>query len=340
MSFFSLKCRRKFITALAVTFLAWCLFAVSCGGGGAGEDGSDMGLPPEPPNPDVEVTEPAKIHPKVGFSAFAIQSASWDCEGFLAGIDRIEEWHMAMLWRTFGTNNSCLDRVLASPKLKSIEIHLINEACHRRSPGTPGACNSHEFLGDISPGDWEWRLKQNDPNLINHFQDYAFQVANYLDEKLRTGAECFISPGLESNLEDGQAISNLIQATRLVFPRCKIVWNPLGLSDRYGADFIEGHSAGGPIPSPCIKNLDGQDIRFNQRPSHTGNFIREDEIFAYFERTRNCEFSLLWTVESNCQPPQGGISINPRDRDCSNKQFIYDLQADYIVEWQNNNKPQ
>jgi len=327
--------KKKFLLFTAITF-AIITIAISCGGGGEGTDGFDMGLSPEPPNPEVETIEPAAIHPKVGFSAFAIQSATWDCEGFLAAIDRIEEWHIAMLWRTFGTNNSCLDQVLASPKLKSIEIHLVNEACHRRPPGTPGACNSHEFLGNISPGDWEWRLKQNDPNIINEFQDYAFEVAGYLDEHLRNGAECFISPGLESNLDDSTAIRNLIEATRMVFPNCKIVWNALGSIDIENADYRESHGEAGPIPSPCIKNLDGQDIDFIERPSLNQNSI--SDINGYFERTRNCEFSLLWTVESNCQPPQGGISINPKDRDCSDKRMIYDLQADYIVDWQHANR--
>lgn len=320
------------------TVVAFAIFtiAISCGGGSGGS--GDNGLPPEPPKPDVEVTEAAKLHPKVGFSAFAIQSESWDCDGFLAAIDRIEEWHIAMLWRTFGENNSCLDRVLASPKLKSLQIHLINEPCHRRDPGTRGACNSHEFLFGISRGDWEWRLKQNDPNLINQFQDYAFTVANYLDEKLRNGVECFISPALESNLDDSTAIQNLVDATRLVFPNCKVVWNPVNGLAIENADFRETHSNSGPIPSPCVKNLDGQDISFDQRPSGANNQMHESGIFDYFERTRNCEMSLLWTVESNCQPPQATIAQNPRERDCSNKQFIYDLQADYIIEWQNTNE--
>jgi len=323
----------NFLRCVCISFIL--ILAVACGGGGGSGDGN-ISEPDTPPDtPPTNVTEPARLHPKVGFSAFGIMSDTWDCDGFMNAIEGIREWNMAFVWNTWGQRTGCLDRVLSSPKLKSIEVHLINEPCHRH-----GVCYSHEFLSNISLSEWPRRLAAGDPVLLQSIRDYSRPIADYLNANMKEGVECFVSPSLESNLFNDGAIHNLIETVRPLFPRCQMVWNGLNTGlRRLNAELLETHSAGGPIPDPCIKNLDGQDIDFPERPSGSGNHLSVYDIEDYFVNTANCEMSLLWTVESNCQPPHGSISVNPRERFCGYKETIYELQMREIRHWQESHLP-
>ena len=89
----------------------------------------------------------------LGVAYFAIQHPKWPCAQSLKVFDGIKVPKMAILWNTFGTSNSCLKTFLDDPREKSLEIHLINEPCHRNK-----RCGPYEFLSGISLDEYRGKL--------------------------------------------------------------------------------------------------------------------------------------------------------------------------------------
>ena len=264
----------------------------------------------------------------IGYSAFNITARRFNCNAFLASLNKVDELHISFLYHTFGKKYSCLTRVIQDERLKTLEIHLINEAGHRNS-----RLGKYEFLYDIeNPEEYNDLLINEDQNLKTKFVNYVQPLKEYLEFNLRSDIEVLISPGLESNVTD-TAAKVLIAWTREIFPDFRIVWTPYPFAQRRlgnsTADLIEAHglfntnSKLSKLKAPCIYNIDGADISYVSRSAlgedhYTESTIKNwvqsgSPLFQLYEDMANrCEYAFIWTAESNGLTD--GQFVDPRKR--------------------------
>lgn len=275
---------------------------------------------------------------KIGLAPYGIRNKNWPCKKFLKALKPLKSLHIATLWDAFGTNNTCLEKLMEDPRLESLEIILITECCVRNRN-----CTSADFLRWYTPASYQAALLSRDPKLMRGLRRYYKEVKAFLDINLRSTTQCYISPGLESNL-NADAMKILINMAYKIFPQCMLVANPVGSGPGYytGADFREFHGTN--LPSEknisCITDLDGLDIEFPERPSvynsgwethiHSGS-----ELQSYLQKsTARCEISFLWTSEMNCLNVGQDTSprIPPAEREC---QFgiVPSLMVDQILQF-------
>lgn len=245
----------------------------------------------------------------VGFAAFNLTSDKFNCAAFKEVNRPLSTIHLSFLYNTFGNNFSCLQSFLQDPRLKTLQIHLINEPGHRNR-----RLGSYEFLYNIaSPAEYEALVTRRDPKLKQKYLEYLFPLKQFLEQNLQPHTELLISPGLESNLKDS-AGKILIEWTREIFPGVRIVWVPLrktasSLATTTG-DLLETHGLFPFLSEPCIFNLDGADISYSDRPalgetthseSESKNWIQSGApVFQLYEELSNtCEVTFIWAAESN-----------------------------------------
>lgn len=208
----------------------------------------------------------------------------------------LTELRIATLWNTFGTNTSCLKTYLADTRLKVIEIHLINEVCQRR-----GTCGAYEFLFGMSMAKYNRALKEENPALLERMRNYFQEPAQFLAANLKPGTACYISPGLESNV-DLEAAMVLLQQTKKSFPNCRVVWNPVNNSRAakpISGTFFEQHHPDASLSSPCIVNLDGFDISYPTRSAILPQNLGSTDLPEFARRFRSCDATFLWIAEYN-----------------------------------------
>ncbi len=265
----------------------------------------------------------------IGISTFGIMSNSWDCDAFLKNMKGIPEWHIALMYSSFGNdkkNYKCLERFADQPKARTFQFHLINEVC-----GRSGNCPWYEFHAPYSVGEYNKLWENKDRKLRQKFNEYVKPLKNFLEKTLpdRPWLECIISPGLESNLGE-KAANNILDATREEFPYCKISWNGQNIVS-WNADLIEKHGPNPNVPlGNCMVNLDGVDIDFPERRSphiNDGNewsiAVGLNSLRKYIQYHANrCYLYYLWTWEGNCVL-NGYTGKNPdlRQRKCGVSQI-------------------
>lgn len=273
-------------------------------------------IPTPTPNPTLPPVNPTPTpNPgrfvNVGRAPYALQSETFDCQGFLNSLNGVENLHIAFVWNTFGLNNDCLLSLINDPRLKSLEIHLMNECCHRR-----GDCPPHEFLARIStPAEYNKLLLAHDPLLTMQLQEYMAPIRQFLDANLKPGTKCYISPGLESNISS-QAMGWLNQITGDMFPNCALVQSGGGAPNNTNYD--EGHGSNPSLNPPCFANLDGTDVDFPGRPSITpDNDIAYRNLYKYIKKyATKCEVVFLWSQDDNCKYSATHFATNQRERIC------------------------
>lgn len=266
----------------------------------------------------------------VGRAPFAIAHNKFDCKGFISSLKDLDFIHVAWLFNTFGTKYSCLNKILADPRLVTLQTNLINEPGHRNR-----RLEKHEFLYNISsPSKFDKLLKSRNPKLKAQFDKYVAPLQDLLVSRLQPQTECLINPGLESNVS-ARAGKVLVQWTREAFPFCKVVWNPLAKAkdtQGTGANLIEQH---GWSPSfstnSCIFNNDGSDINFPGRKAASAIAHEKDEnspknyvnsgnaLQSTIEELANqCKIAFLWVGEDNCfnYDGQGAPWVHPTRRSC------------------------
>lgn len=275
--------------------------------------------------------------PKIGRAPYAITAPQFECSSFLASMKNVDEWHISILFNTFGTDYGCLKKVLKNPKLKTLQVHLINENCIKH-----GRCGDYEF-GSFAKGKRHYnRLwKKKSQNMAKKLTRYVRPLQKLLNTQLPETVECLISPGLESQLSN-PAAQELIAATRPLFPRCKMVWNPLRKAKTLlNADYAENHGKRKRPVSPCIMNTDGTDINFAKRKSvekknfeqgTNGSKTWLDEgaqLQGYVDKLSYCEYIFLWVREDNCLPERS--FRDPRRRDCRGARTTNRLVAQELI---------
>lgn len=235
--------------------------------------------------------EPSKNY---GVSVFAITHETFPCSQFIEAMEQLPEWRVATLWNTFGDWKECLELTLRHKKTKAIQVHLVNEVCQRND-----RCEEREFLFGTTPERYQEILKRELYPQIMAIHDYQTSVKNWLLPRLQPQTECYISPGLESNLHDAEAIASLLSLTKSIWgERCVVVWNPINSTYKnLAADYFETHGAQATSEAPCIRNLDGVDIDY---PSGSSDTIHPDAVPGWLARGSACALNLIWSRESNC----------------------------------------
>ena len=270
---------------------------------------------------------------KIGRAPYAITAPQFECNSFLQSMQSIDEWHISVLFNTFGTDYSCLKKVLKNPKLKTLQVHLINENCIKH-----GRCGSYEFASFAKNKRHYNRLwKKKSQKMQKKLTRYVKPLQKFLKQNLSQDVECLISPGLESQLSN-PAATQLIAATRPLFPQCKMVWNPLRRArNLLNADYVENHGKRKRPISPCIMNTDGTDINFPTRKSvEKINFEQGtngsktwldagSRLASYVDKFSYCEYMFLWVREDNCLPDRS--FRDPRRRDCRDARKTNSLVA-------------
>lgn len=265
----------------------------------------------------------------VGRAPFALMSPTFPCSSFLSSLKELDVWHIATLYNTFGNDFRCWDKMVKSPKMATIELNLINEPGQRN-----GRLGSYEFLASLKTiSNWNKLLTKEDKNLKKKFTSYT-KLARQKINQLPSQVSCLINPGLESNLDDS-AGKVLIAWTKELFPRCRVVWNPLSASTTSvrddGADFIEGHGKLPPVDPACLVNMDGTDVDFPERKSILdSNSIQSGNPLMQFIATYadKCEIVFVWTSEDNCNYSTG--FIDPRKRNCAKSAKVFQLAASEV----------
>jgi hypothetical protein len=147
-------------------------------------------------------------------------------------------------------------------------------------------------------------LRRKNPALIGRIKNYFKEPAEFLAANLKAGTTCYISPGLESNVNTPAAMV-LLQQAQEVFPNCKIVWNPVNNSQAaipISGTVFEQHHPDAALSSPCIANLDGFDIAYPSRSAILPQNIPSTGLPEVAKRFRSCDINFLWIAEYNGIP--------------------------------------
>jgi hypothetical protein len=273
----------------------------------------------------------------IGYSPYAIFQENFECDKFIKSTKEANQIHLSTLWDSFGDKRDCLLNLLSKPRLKSLQIHILNEVCQRN-----GNCGAADFLRYISVAKYHQLLVTKDKAFLRQLRLHFKSVNQFLKRNLNPWTTCYISPGLESNL-DYTAGKIVVDLARKAFPDCLITWNTmkLGTDSRIptAADLTETHSIYSSLGSPAIFNLDGTDISFVKRPSFRGSSgwynppLHEGaELDKYMAVNGNkSRFVFLWTFESNCQDTgKTGPRIQPLERTCKSTN-AYELVGQQVV---------
>lgn len=266
-------------------------------------------------SPSVE-TQSTSAHGKsrpdnIGLAYYAMLSPQWPCEPSLDLLKKIADVpRLSILWNTFGADSSCLTRFLEQPGPKMLQVHLINEAGQRNK-----RLGSYEILAGVSVREYSQGLKRRDPALRRKLEDYFRPAADLLARYRGAELSCYVSPGLESNL-DPAAARELFAIVKPLFPGCEMVWNPVGsnILGRLdpGVNVYELHGSRIKLEAPCIANLDGEDIDLPGRAALMKNHLIADKLPQYIERFAHCAANFIWIAEFNALA--GDRFVDPRER--------------------------
>jgi len=273
----------------------------------------------------------------VGYATFNLTSPNFNCRAFSRAIRNVQELHITFLYNTFGNDFSCLTKLMADERLKTLQIHLINEPGHRNN-----RLGQYEFLKQVGTvQNYNLLVRTDNLSLKRKFKRYVKPLVELLDQNLNSYTSLIINPGLESNLTD-KAGKVLVSWTREIFPEARIVWNPLVPNQvrlsRTQADFIEGHNLNPEIYDPCIYNMDGTDVSLPSRPAIGEQDYKEGESKNWLqsgppirqlieEYANRCEVAFIWTAESNGIDESNSSFVDPRKR---NNNISYERYAEII----------
>lgn len=248
-------------------------------------------------NPTSSLTQSA-TDGRVDLAILGLQNPNFNCTGIVDAISAASEVSIAVLDRTFGSDVTCLRRLASNPRVKRLEFHLINETCMRENR----ACQSHEFMYGRDLAAYNQQLEARDRALLMQVDNAFREAAKRLGPIIRTsGAACYISPALESNVTP-RAGAALLNIAAKHFPNCFLVWNPVGggplrssgrpinPGDGYtGRPLVvhERHNPGVTLGAPCAYSNDGDPISASEYGT---------KVAAY----KQCRAQFFWTASFNC----------------------------------------
>lgn len=206
----------------------------------------------------------------IGISAFGIQSRNFQgssCDNLIEALMTSPKPALAVLYKTFGNNNSCLFKYWETARSLNLphltEIHLSNEAGRRA-----GTTDKADFLYNLDVDRYNALLEAM-PNwlrddLIQRVREIVSLVDTY-----GSGGEFILSTGLEDNYT-GRAFQNLYQIVAEEWPYL-IARNVAFTKSMRRQDWVvpdniilefHGYNSKIQTQAPCIANGDGQDMNF------------------------------------------------------------------------------
>lgn len=257
----------------------------------------------------------------VSFAYYGIQSPKWNCDASLKALKALgKPVGVSLIYNTFGTDFACAKKLVDAGVISIIEVHLINEVCLRN-----GRCGPYEYLAGKTVRSYEQEWANPTAQTRRKLRDYSKPVVDFLGA-LPASTACVVNGGLESNLTT-RAGKNLIAEAQAIFPRCRVTWNPMRGSPIPGTVF-QLHGSKQPLKSPCIANLDGEDINFPDRHSELPNKLQSSDIPKYLASYAQCEAANLWVLEfnGNCQGKNLPF-VDPRKRSCWPDKAMFDRVA-------------
>lgn len=270
------------------------------------------------------IPKTVRAQSNIGTAPYAIFHPQWPCDSQWEADKTISQLRLAVLWNTFGKSTECLQRYLEDRRLKALELHLINEVCQRHN-----SCGPYEFTHGISIGQYDQLLRKRDPVLIGKLREYLKEPASFVARYLGEHTACFVSIGLESNISRRAALV-MKEELLTTFPSCTVVWNPNGVNPaaRPIKDTVfELHHSPSELPSPCIANLDGEDIDFPLRTAKLSPYIRASELSDIGKRFSNCLANFLWIAEYNGLKSGGFIDPRMRAKTAFPSDSTFDLMT-------------
>lgn len=244
-----------------------------------------------------------------GLGVYGLMHKNFPCRAITEGFKGMSVMRLSILWHTFGESTRCLDQWALDPRPKFLQVHTINEVCHRNK-----RCGRCEILRGVSTGRYQRMLKKNQWTL-KPLGAYLAPLTDWLNS--HPDVQCSISMGLESNLPRS-AYQKLVDMSKPFLPtRCSFTWNPAN-NNPYGRGRIHGmihelHGSRWHLKPPCIANLDGEDMELpNRNVILRYNYLRRDRILQYIRKSNQCLSSFLWIPEFNGNK-QGGFK-DPRRR--------------------------
>ena len=239
----------------------------------------------------VFITLPCTSVADVGVSAFAMMSNRFPCEDYLRLFRASEVAFASVLIGTFGTNQRCLRKFVRLKKRKVVQLHVSNEAGRRNGRLLSGELHPQYTISQYGKA-WEGLSPKTINSLLLRAEPFASFTSKYPE------VEWLISDGLESN-DSIEAAKNRIKVLRTIFPH-KIVHAPLHARRKWketGADYIELHGVNPRLTKPCIANLDGADIDFEDGRGMATKGLKAVEVPAYIKKYkgRGCKVLLWWS---------------------------------------------
>lgn len=266
-----------------------------------------------------------------GLGVYGIQSKHWNCHAMINSLKKLDQIHLSFVYRTFGLNNKCLLKIIKDPRLKTLEIHVINGSGLRRNKHF-----NYEIFANETPASLNKKIKNNNKKTLKKFKREINRINRTIISKLRSDQICLISPILEHNLSN-QSARKLMKFLKKIIPSsCLLVNNPLGGGTFSGADIYERHGNNTFNCLNCINNLDGTDIEFITRAGLKNRNIHESQLPKFINNNRKLLVNFLWIREFNGIVTKNLEIVfkNPRKRINFSNEIMFNHIVKYIFQAQ------
>jgi len=248
--------------------------------------------------------------PYFGISAFAAFHPKFPCDRWVTMMKNVNMPAMSVLWGTFGSDRSCVRRVLALwvEKDHLLEIHLTNEAGRRNHRLKKG-----ELFRNDSVREYNTRLCIMAKSTKKRIKRRLNKILIFVNQSKSERTTLVLSLGLESQFSMCALVA-LRNTVREIWPYA-LAWNPVGLAANPYTEAVltELHGVRPPLFRKCIANLDGVSIDTSgtdpYRPRVSPRDFRE-----YLHRYCHCKVVLGWTNRGQGIVGDGRFR-NPRSRE-------------------------
>ncbi len=254
----------------------------------------------------------------VGVSYYAMQGFSKDqCAAALDVFSGVEKPVLAILWKTFGDDNFCIQEYLKrfSDKHHLLEIHVTNQTCLRNK-----TCAEGEIFSNITPKEYNKLLENHDARTLTVLKQRIEEVVAFVRDNRNVNTEVLLSTGLEDNYSSQayQVVKESFEAYQKL-TEFQLVRSPerSARADTIESNILELHGFDLDFPEKfvgrCLANNDGKDIEFGP-PHVSGNKIWSD-IPQYIQNNKKqgCR-TILWWSGPQGRKNSSGVLPPPRKR--------------------------
>lgn len=261
---------------------------------GCGSDGAiDVNIGDHPPD-----NEPVAVNHYEGGAVLAAMNDRFPCDAFISAVSSAKHPAMAVLWKTFGDDLSCMKKFTETFKDRPhlLEIHLSNETCRRSK------CEKEELFPSWSVSQMNAALERDDKALGDAVNSRMLDIYAAAMALKNPNSKIIVSTGLEDNYTN-RAFDRMYQWVAEVWAG-EIVRSPVDYGETYKgkADVIEQHS-----PHPYFAN---------QRciASEDGLYDRDTlDTDGYFQDNNSC-LAVLWWRDDHQGRAKGQALTPPKTR--------------------------